>query len=382
MARVMMAINSAWNVANFRAGLVRSLIDAGHEVVAVVVDDGAVARVQALGARVIAIPMANRSASIGKDAGLFARFLALMRREHPDVYLGWTIKPNTYGSLAAAISGVPAINNISGLGTAFIRTSWLTYVARGLYTLGLRRSSTVFFQNADDRDLFERLKLVRADQTELLPGSGIDPVRFAPGIFPHPADGRFRFLMVARMLRDKGAYEYVEAARRVKARHPKAVFQVLGFLDVENRTAVPRDEFERWVADGTIEYLGAAEDVRPHLAAADCVVLPSYREGTSRVLLEAAAMGRPAITTDVPGCRDVVVDGETGLLCRVRDAEDLADAMSAMIEAGNDRRAGFAAAARQRALDHFAEATVIARYHQAIGRAMRGARAPSQSRKS
>ncbi len=185
MSRVLIAINSAWNVANFRAGLVRALVADGHEVIAAVVDDGALARVEALGARTIVFPMASHGMSILGDLALFLRFLRLFRRERPDLYLGWTIKPNTYGSFAAALAGIPAINNISGLGTAFIRSNWLTFVAKRLYRLGLRKSATVFFQNEDDRRLFVDNRLVRRERTGLLAGSGIDSTHFRP--MPKPA---------------------------------------------------------------------------------------------------------------------------------------------------------------------------------------------------
>ena len=243
-------------------------------------------------------------------------------------------------------------------------------MAEVLYRLGLGGSSTVFFQNADDRALFLDRGLVRAEQTVLLPGSGLDAAHYDPAPWPRPTDGQFRFLLVARLIRDKGVFEFVEAARAVKARHPQARFQLLGFVDVDNRTAISRAELDAWVREGLVEYLGAADDVRPHLAAADCVVLPSYREGLSRVLLEAGAMERPAIATDVPGCRDVIQHGRTGLLCRVRDSANLAEAMERIMAMPAAERAAMGEAARQRVARDFSEATVIAAYRQAIARAL------------
>ncbi|WP_230772521.1 glycosyltransferase family 4 protein [Sphingomonas sp. Leaf4] len=369
---MLISINAAWNVANFRAGLVRALVADGHEVIAAVVDDGAFPAVEALGARVVPLSMDNAGISPLGDFLLFARYVALFRRERPDVYLGWTIKPNVYGSIAAALCGVPAINNISGLGTAFLGAGWLMHVAGWLYRLGLRRSATVFFQNPTDRDLFVARRLVRVEQTALLPGSGIDGTVFDPARYPQTTSAAFRFLLVARLIRDKGVFEFVEAARAIRTTHPAVRFQILGFLDVANRTAIDRATLDGWVAEGLIDYLGAANDVRPFLAQADCVVLPSYREGTSRVLLEAAAMARPAITTDVPGCRDVVRDGETGLLCRVRDAKDLARAMGEMLERDDAARAVMGAAARYDILARFSEGEVIAHYRKVIANALRG----------
>jgi glycosyltransferase involved in cell wall biosynthesis len=239
-----------------------------------------------------------------------------------------------------------------------------------LYRIAFARSSTVFFQNPEDRALFLHKRLVRADRAQLLPGSGIDLRRFQPPSRGFRSAGEpFRFLLVGRVIRDKGVLEYVAAARRLRARWPDVRFQLLGFLDVENRTAISRQEVEGWAREGLIDYLGASDDVRPHLAQADCVVLPSYREGLPRTLLEAAAMARPLIATDVPGCRHIVRDEVNGLLCAVRDAASLANAMERMLEAPPQQRAAWGAEARAIAEREFAEETVIARYLEAIARA-------------
>jgi glycosyltransferase involved in cell wall biosynthesis len=372
MARILLSINAGWNVVNFRGGLVRALVADGHDVIAAVPDDGSMEAIAALGAEPVALPMAASSVSPAGDLALFARYRRLIAVRRPHVYLGWTIKPNTYGSAAAALARVPRINNISGLGTAFIRRSWLTHVARALYRVGLAGSSTVFFQNEDDRAEFVGAKLVKPVQVRLLNGSGLDLDHFAPQPAHHRAPGDVRFLLIARLVRDKGVYEYVEAARAVKARHPGARFALLGFLDVDNRTAISRAEVDAWVAEGVVDYLGASDDVRPHVAAADCIVLPSYREGTSRVLLEAGAMARPAVTCDVPGCNNVVTNGETGFLARVRDAADLARAIERVIALGAEGRALMGRAAHARIATHFSEASVIAAYRDAIARALVG----------
>lgn len=369
MSRVLISSNAAWNIVNFRSGLVRALIADGHEVVAALPEDDA--RVGALGVRTIVVPMARGGASILADLVLICRFVALMRRERPDVFLGWTIKPNVYGAFAAQILGIPMIANISGLGTAFIRSNWLMAIAKRLYRIGLRRAATVFFQNADDRALFIDAKLVPVDRTAMLPGSGIDVAAYDPDAYPRPYANIFRFLLIARLIRDKGVYEYVAAARIVAALHPDVRFDILGPLDPGNRTAIDTATLTNWVEDGSITYLGAVDDVRPAIAFADCVVLPSYREGISHVLLEAAAMARPSIATDVPGCRDVVVDGRTGLLCRVRDVHDLAAKMASMLAIPPPARAAMGKAARADVIARFSETVVIDRYRRAIADAVR-----------
>lgn len=369
MSRVLISSNAAWNIVNFRSGLVRALVADGHEVIAALPEDDAL--VGALGVRTIVVPMARGGVSILADVMLVIRFVALMRRERPDVFLGWTIKPNVYGAFAAGLLGVSAIVNISGLGTAFIRSSWLTAIAKRLYRIGLRRAATVFFQNANDRALFVEANLVPADRTALLPGSGIDVAAYDPDAYPRPRTNLFRFLLIARLIRDKGVYEYVAAARIVAARHPNARFEILGPLDTDNRTAIDKATLQGWINDGSITYRGATDDVRPSIAGADCIVLPSYREGTSHVLLEAAAMARPAIATDVPGCRDVVVDGLTGLLCRVRDVHHLAVKMEAMLAMSAPARMAMGTSARADVATRFSESVVIDRYRHAIADAVR-----------
>jgi glycosyltransferase involved in cell wall biosynthesis len=211
-------------------------------------------------------------------------------------------------------------------------------VARLLYKSAFSRMPVVFFQNEDDRALFLSGRLVRDRQARLLPGSGIDLSRFVRAPLPERQQGEQVFLLIARLLRDKGVGEFVQAARQLRVRFPRIRFQLLGAAGDENRTAFDRASVERWVGERIVEYLGETDDVRPFIAQADCVVLPSYREGMPRTLLEAAAMGRPMVASDVPGCRQIVRDGDTGLLCPPRDAEGLARAIEHMVELGADAR--------------------------------------------
>ncbi|MEF2072049.1 glycosyltransferase family 4 protein [Consotaella aegiceratis] len=372
-ARVLVAINTAWNVYNFRAGLVRALVGRGYEVVAAAPPDQYSARLAELGCRYVPLPMDNKGTSPLHDLKLMLRFWRLLRRERPDVFLGYTVKPNVYGSLVAHALGIPVVNNIAGLGTAFIRDTWLTGLVKLLYRAALCRSRTVFFQNDDDRQLFVREAMVKREQTKLVPGSGIDLDRFSPKENAQRGEAEpFRFLLVARLLWDKGVGEYVEAARIVRQSAPNTRFQLLGFLDVENRTAIPRTTVERWVGAGLVDYLGAADDVRPLLANVDCVVLPSYREGTPRTLLEAAAMAKPLIATDVPGCRQVVDDGGNGYLCEPRDPQDLSEKMLAMIRLPADQRRAMGSASRVKMEREFDEQIVIQRYLEIVDRIVLG----------
>lgn len=373
--KVMISLNTAWNLVNFRAGLIRSLVAAGYEVVAVAPPDDYSPRLQALGCRFVPLPMDNKGTHPGRDMLLFWRFLRLMHQERPQVYLGYTVKPNVYGSLAAHALKIPVINNIAGLGAVFIQEGWLTRLVRLLYRLALFRSVKVFFQNDDDRALFISGKLVSEAITDRLPGSGIDLVQFLP--MPLPNKVPVRYLLIARMLWDKGVGEFVEAARILKKQGLQADFCLLGFLDVQNPAAISRDQMNEWADEGVVRYLGVSDNVREEIAQADCVVLPSYREGTPRTLLEAAAMARPIVTTDAVGCREVVDDGVNGYLCQPRDATDLAAKMAKIFSLPPNEREAMGLRGREKVERDFDEKIVIKKYLEAIEARTGGLRAGS-----
>ena len=366
----------------------RALLAAGYEVVAVAPCDDNVPRIEALGVRFVPLAMDNKGTNPVRDFGLFVRFLLLLMREKPALLLGYTVKPNVYGGMAARLLGIPVINNVAGLGTAFIRDTWLTRVVEWLYRVGLSRAKKVFFQNNEDKTLFLARKLIRSDVIDRLPGSGVDTKWFAPEVLSkRPGSDRqgelgnmdvrvqgidddagsrpFRFLLAARLLWDKGVGEFVDAARQLRG-EKVAEFQLLGFPDVQNRVAISRHEVEAWEREGVVRYLGSVDDVRPMIAQADCFVLPSYREGMPRSLLEAASMAKPIITTDAVGCRDVVDDGINGYLCRQQDARDLARQMRRMMALSPQERRTMGQAGREKMIREFDENIVIGRYLETI----------------
>jgi glycosyltransferase involved in cell wall biosynthesis len=297
------------------------------------------------------------------DFSLFTEYRRLLRCIRPAAYLSFTIKPNIYGSMASAGLGIPAIPNVSGIGNAFLRRDPVQQVVTRLSRRGFRRAPVVFFQNPEDRNLFLERRIVQSGQARVLPGSGVDLKRFAPA---PPAQGPITFLLIARLVRDKGVIEFVEAARMLRTELPDARFQLLGGEDVGHRTAIPLADVERWAAQGVIEYLGPRDDVRPFIASATAVVLPSYREGLPRSLLEGAAMARPLIGADAPGCREVVIDGVNGFLCKVKDAASLAEAMRRLARLSVADRAAMGAAARQRVQDRFSEEFVVEAYLEVL----------------
>jgi len=361
---ILITANTSWGLINFRGGLIRTLLADGHKVTALAPPDESTSRLQETGCRFIPLEMDNKGTSPLRDGALLLKMWRVFRKERPDVLLSYTIKNNIYGALAARLVGIPVLPNVTGLGTVFIKETWLTTLVKLLYRLGFARAPVVFFLNREDMSLFVQQKLVAPGQAALLPGEGVDLEHFKP--VDRGPDGGPVFLLVARMLWDKGVGIFVEAARRIRARHPDARFQLLGFLDVDNTTAVDRKTMDSWVAEGVVEYLGSSDDVRPFVAAADCIVLPSFREGLPRSLLEAVAMARPIIATDAPGCRDVVDDGRNGFLCQPRDVDSLADALERFIALPPEERRRLGLAGRARAERDFDEKIIIEAYRDKL----------------
>ena len=255
------------------------------------------------------------------------------------------------------------INSVTGLGTGFLSGRALETVISALYRFAFRRSRKVFFLNRDDRDLFVRRKLVRSAVAQIIPGSGIDLQRFA--VAPPKSAGPLTFLFIGRMLIDKGVAEFLQAAETVKGQLPATRFQILGPTDAHPK-AVPTELLERSARLGFVELLGSTGDVRPYIARSDCIVLPSYREGLPRVLVEASAMGRPSIAADVPGCREVVDDKVTGYLCAERSAPELARAMVRFARLEPGERAAMGLAARRKAETEFGDDHIVDAYLRAL----------------
>jgi glycosyltransferase involved in cell wall biosynthesis len=367
---ITVSANTAWFLLNFRAGLIRSLVLAGYRVVVLAPEDRYFESLRSLGCEVLGLPMDNKGTNPFRDTSLFLGFREQYRRLRPAVAMHFTIKPVIYGSLAARISGVPYVNTIPGLGTPFIREDWVTRVVEVLYRVSQKHAERLFFLNEDDHQVFVSRRLAPPERMEVLGGEGVDLEHFPMTDLPGGTD--FRFLFIGRMLRDKGVVEFVEAARRVRATSPQARFQLLGPFGVKNRTAIPGDALDGWVREGIVEYLGETDDVRPHIARAHCIVLPSYREGSPRALLEGAAMGRPLVATDTAGCRDIVDDGVNGLLCRTRDGADLADKMQRLLSMSVELWRAMGEAGRTKVEREFSEGRLIGRYRSVIGRIAKG----------
>lgn len=334
--KVMVLGGIGLSLLNFRRELLAAMVEAGHRVIGVASEmtPSAMEGLRRLGVEPVALSFGRCAVSPVQDLNLMLRLRSLLLREAPDLLLSYTIKPVIYGSLAARIAGVPQVcSMITGLGYAFLgqtrKQRCVGQIAAWLYHLALRYNQRVFFQNPDDLHCFlDRDIVSKPGKTVLIHGSGVNLRHFQPC---PPVVEPMRFLLAARLYREKGVLEFVEAARRVKRNYPQTQFQVLGGVDV-NPSALDTRALQAWQRDGLITYTPWAEDVRPHMAAASVFVLPSYREGTPRSVLEAMAMGRPIITTDAPGCRETVIAGENGFLVPIKDPVALADAMERFIQ--------------------------------------------------
>ena len=290
-----------------------------------------------------------------------------IRKSKPSVCLTFTIRPAIIGNLITRLLSVYTITNITGVGPLFQSNKPTYKFARGLYKYALHKTKKVFFQNNDDRALFLKNNFVAAEKTALIPGSGIDHEFFKPVDYPYNKD-KFSFLYIGRLLKDKGILEFIEAATQIKKEFADIEIIVVGPLWQQNlkENTITEHQLRSWIEEGTITYFGEVLDVRQFIAAADCMVLPSYREGTSNVLLEASSMERPCITTDTTGCREIVEDNVTGFLCKVADANDLYIKMKKMFLLSAEARIQMGKNARIKVKREFDKKIVIDAYLNAI----------------
>ena len=334
------------SILKFRGALIKALQDKGFEIhIAAPEFDSHpedVKILKSLGYTLHDIPLQRTGTNPLRDATTLFSLRLLMTKVKPSHVMGYTVKPVIYGTLAAWSAKVPnRYALITGLGYAFQQVeetgnrSKLQKLIHGLYKQALSKTSKVFFQNSDDLNLFKQLKLISSNTpTAVVNGSGVDVSEYE--VVPLPVSDRhipeLRFLLIARLLGDKGVREYAQAAKYIKAKHPQTQFDLVGWID-DNPDSIEQQELDNWIKDGTINFWGKLADVRPAIAASSIYVLPSYREGTPRTVLEAMAMGRPIITTDAPGCRETVTDGVNGFLVPVKSVEGLTEAMEKFIAA-------------------------------------------------
>lgn len=366
MAIIAITSNTSWYLYNFRKNTIKSLIDNGYQVIAVAPADDYSSRLEGLGARFVHVDIDQGGTNPFKDLYTIFAFGQIFVKHKVSLVLNFTPKNNIYSTLAALVCGVKVINNIAGLGVLFVNENYTSKVVRILYKISQRYAHKIFFQNEEDRAFFVENKIARQNVTDCVPGSGVDLSRFS--VTRSEDDGVVRFLLVARMLYDKGVVHYVEAARALKDKYGHAVeFRLLGFLDANNPSAITEEQMQSWVDERVIIYLGVSDCVEHEIAKIDCMVLPSfYREGVPKSLLEAGAMGKPIVTTDNVGCRETVDHGVNGYLCEPRSTESLQEALGRMVEMGHRERLLMGLKSRKKIEKEFDERIVIRKYLDAI----------------
>jgi glycosyltransferase involved in cell wall biosynthesis len=334
LAKILIFGGYAKSLINFRGELIKDMVRLGHQVVGMAPESGFERELNVIGAQYQHVPLQRTGLSPLKDFATLRQLVKEFKRLQPDILLSYTIKPVIYGSLAARSAGVPRVYSmITGLGYVFagrsLKQKLLLRLVRMLYRQALCKNARVFFQNPDDIEVFEKFNLLpNGDSAVLINGSGVDIKKFS---YVKAETNPVTFLLIARLIREKGISEFVDAARLLKPRYPEARFQILGPLD-SNPSAIRQEEIGAWQSEGIIEYLGATGDVRPYISDSSVFVLPSfYPEGTPRSILEAMSMGRPVITTDAPGCRETVRHNVNGFLVPVKDSRALAGAMESFI---------------------------------------------------
>lgn len=350
--KILFSSNIAWSIYNFRYKLLKQLQNNGHEIFTLAHKDDYSEKLNQVGFNFHHININNNSTNPIKDIFLIKDYIKIYKKISPDIILHNAIKPNIYGTIAASLLGIPVINNISGLGTLFIKKSISTIIAKELYRFSQHRAYKVFFQNTDDLNLFVENGLVPLKKTELIPGSGVDTEYFKNSeekIRKIP----FRFLFVARLIADKGIREYIDAIKILKSKYDDIEYVILGSIYEANSTAISQIELDQWKKELDIVHISHSDKVKEIMQTADCVVLPSYREGLSKVLIEASSLSLPIVTTNVPGCKDVVIDGYNGFLSNVKDSDDLALKMEKMYLLDNKSLNTFGKNARQRAVEVF-----------------------------
>jgi len=358
MSRILFISNTSWYLFNHRLNLMQSLEKAGYEVTFLAPYDSYTTKIPFHHHH---LKINSQSVNPFKELILIYMIFRSIRKIKPDLVINFTIKPNIYGALVARIMSIPFINNVTGLGDSFIKRNLVMKILLLLFRITMPYARMIFFQNRDDLDLFFTHKLISKNRYDLLPGSGIDLEKFLPR--DREMKNGFIFLLYGRLLRKKGIVEYVEAARKIKSKYPEVQFNILGFLDVDNPSAISRTEMQAWHQEGVVKYLGSTDDVRDFIAESDCIVFPSYyREGVPRVLLEAASMAKPVITSDSTGCREAVDDGSTGFLSIPRNVPDLVNKMEKMINLKPAQRRLMGKKAREKMLHEFNEKIVIQKY--------------------
>lgn len=363
--RLVFSGNTAWSMYNFRRNILVECVSKGYEIYVLAPEDSMYEQlITGLGCKFIPIVLERKGKNPIKEVSLYLQYKRILKAIRPDGCFFYTIKPNIYGSFAAASLGIPYVPVTTGLGYIFNVDNLLNKIVKFLYKKAFRKACQVWFLNNDDLASFVDEKIIPFEKAKVLKGEGIDVEHFEvhADMVQQPV-----FLLLARMLWDKGVGIYVEAAKIIKEKYPQARFQLLGAVDDENPMGISLTQLEDWNKKGYVEYLGVTDDVRPYIYQSSCVVLPSYyREGIPFCLMEGAAAGKPLITTINTGCREVVEDGYNGFLCKTKDVDSLVEAMDRFLLLDAHERTQMGLNGRQKMMREFGIDVIKDVYAEAI----------------
>lgn len=365
MKKIVLVGNTCWSMIKFRKGLITKLISLNYKITIIAPFDKYVEEIKCLGCDYLDIKIDNKGSNPIKDIKLILELKKLYLTVDPDLIVHYTIKPNIYGTIAAKLANIKSITVVTGLGYVFINETLVSKIVKLLYKFSFQFSEKVFFINDDDKNEFITNNLVDQNKIVVIPGEGIN-TEFFRSENNNENNNEFKFLLIARMLWDKGVGEYVEAAKILKNKYKDVEFGLLGYLDVANPKAITKEQMTKWENEENIKFYGSTDDVKNFIIKSDCIVLPSYREGISMTLMESSSLEKPLIATDVTGCRDLIDDGINGYLCEVRNAQDLADKMEMMLNLSEEERILMGEAGRVKMINEFDEGIVIGKYLEAL----------------
>lgn len=355
--------NTFWSIYNFRRSLVKTLLGNGYRVIAISADDHYKVRLEALGCEIVVVQNFDaQSTAVFKEAGIIREVISIVKALPCEYIYTFTIKPNLYTALTSSLTGKKVIVTVNGLGNVFSGGGFISRISLQLFKMAFRRAYHIVFQNRDDYAFFREKINLALDKVRFVRGSGVNTAEFTYSQKPSPQGGHLIFLLACRLLKEKGIYEYIEAARRIRCVYPHIQFWLLG-MEAKNPSAIAVAELEEYSRTGTIQLLPQTDDVNALLEKADVLVLPSfYNEGIPRILLEGLSKGMPIITTDSVGCRETVVDGQNGFLIRPRSTDALEKALLSMIALPAEERENMRIESRRLAESEFDEGKVIDQY--------------------
>lgn len=350
--KIALIANSSSGLYNFRRDLILRMKSDDNEVTVITPLENRVEQLRGLGIRLIETDVDRRGLNPFHDLSLFLQYLRILKIEKPDQVVTYTIKPNIYGGIACRLRGIPYAANITGLGTAFENKGILRRIATILNKVALKRAKCVFFENSESLNLFVEERIIRIDQAVLLNGAGVNLDHFS--YKPYPEDDSIHFLFMGRVMKEKGVDELFSAMRRLRSEGHNCLLDLLGSFEEKYDSQIKQYEKEGW-----LNYYGYQSDVRPFIANAHCFVLPSYHEGMANTNLESAATGRPVITSNIPGCKEAVIDEWSGFLCKVKDADDLYDKMRKFLSMTHSEREQMGKAGRKHMENAFDKERVV-----------------------